>query len=120
MQRLLVHSLAPNMRDVDIIYLFPPGCPPIVEIARESPTARKATVSFATEARSVPDSNCRLMLATGRKAGVHNDMYFRRRRLCVHSTCCLARTTPTAWAECRRYWNVCKACHVKYRQTIKK
>ena len=61
MQRLLVHSLAPNMRDVDIIYLFPPGCPPIVEIARESPTARKATVSFATEARSVPISNCRLV-----------------------------------------------------------
>jgi hypothetical protein len=61
MQRLLVHSLAPNMRDVDIIYLFPPGCPPIVEIARESPTAHKATVSFATEARLVPVSNCRLV-----------------------------------------------------------
>jgi hypothetical protein len=56
MQRLLVHSLAPNMRDVDIIYLFPPGCPPIVEIARESPAARKATVSFATEARSAVDN----------------------------------------------------------------
>lgn len=57
MQRLLVHSLAPHMRDVDIIYLFPPGCPPIVEIARESPTARKATVSFATEARSAVDTS---------------------------------------------------------------
>ena len=50
MRRLLVHSLAPNMRDVDIIYLFPPGCPPILEITRESPTARKATVSFANKA----------------------------------------------------------------------
>jgi len=48
LRRLLVHSLAPGMRDVDLIYLFPPGCPPILEIARDSPTARKAVVSFAT------------------------------------------------------------------------
>lgn len=47
MRRLLVHSLAPGMRDVDLIYLFPPGCPPILEIARDAPTARKAVVSFA-------------------------------------------------------------------------
>lgn len=52
MRRLLVHSLAPNMRDVDVIYLFPPGCPPIVEISRDSPTARKAIVSFANEAEA--------------------------------------------------------------------
>ena len=67
MQRLLVHSLAPNMRDVDIIYLFPPGCPPIMEIARESPAARKATVSFATEARSGPANDCQLVLTHVRK-----------------------------------------------------
>lgn len=52
MRRLLVHSLAPNMRDVDVIYLFPPGCPPILEIVRESPAARKAIVSFANEAEA--------------------------------------------------------------------
>ena len=53
LQKLLVHSMAPGMRDVDLIYLFPTGCPPILEINREAPNAKKATISFTTAADAV-------------------------------------------------------------------
>ncbi len=50
LKRLLVHSMAQGMRDVDMIYLFPTGCPAIQEIARDPPGARKAVVAFASAA----------------------------------------------------------------------
>jgi hypothetical protein len=37
-----------GMRDVDVIFLFPPGCPPISDIQRESKGATKAFVTFGS------------------------------------------------------------------------
>lgn len=58
------------MRDVDVIFLFPPGCPPIADIQRESKQATKAFVAFGSptdaqlafdmlDGRVVPDSRRR-------------------------------------------------------------
>lgn len=59
-----------GMRDVDVIFLFPPGCPPIADIQRESKQATKAFVAFGSptdaqlafdmlDGRVVPDSRRR-------------------------------------------------------------
>ena len=45
-----MHSMPDGFRDVDVIFLFPPGCPPIAELQRDSKAAAKAVVGFATEA----------------------------------------------------------------------
>lgn len=69
-KRLLVHSMPAGMRDVDVIFLFPPGCPPISDIQRESKESTKAFVAFGSpvdaqtafdmlEGRVVPDSRRR-------------------------------------------------------------
>lgn len=47
-KRLLVHAMPVGMRDVDVIFLFPPGCPPISDIQRESKGATKAFVTFGS------------------------------------------------------------------------
>lgn len=47
-KRLLVHAMPAGMRDVDVIFLFPPGCPPISDIQRESKQATKAFVTFGS------------------------------------------------------------------------